>query len=278
MNRLGTMRYFLLFFFISITQLCFAQNADSVSKILIRYGTGYNSFGKRGIYSRYEVIELTKFNQDEFKASKYIKITGFDNGDSSKLKKDTTSIKTMTLPAIAKSKIEKLITALNTTKDNFNAEFLMQFVSRPNPKEILKAARQIEKDYLFTDSNSEKEDRRKWFREMNHFKDLNLFLNKNKPDPNFIYVVSDAWDFMELSFVSGKDTIRFGGQLFQLAGQPIEIFKRNSHLSEKRIVNLEVNMIITNLLPKNSLLRKAISLEALKEKYLEWYIENNIQY
>ncbi|HVV54023.1 MAG TPA: hypothetical protein VHC47_01790, partial [Mucilaginibacter sp.] len=191
---------------------------------------------------------------------------------------DTNNINVDGYPTISKVRIEKLLAALNASKDNFNVEFVTPFLSRPTKAEILEIARKVNRYEMFTDSDSEREDRNRWFKEMCGFKNLNSFLAKYKPDPNDISVTVDAWDFMRLSCVSGKDTIRFDSQLFKPAGQPIRKFKMRSYDTDKGVVNLEVNTIITDLLPKKSLLRKNISLESLKEEYLEWYIKNELHF
>ncbi|MBS1500700.1 MAG: hypothetical protein JST32_01470 [Bacteroidetes bacterium] len=272
------MKYFLVVVLLAFAQLSFGQIVDSVSKIVFRYAKGHNSWGERGVYDNGELIEISRLRGNTFVISKYLKISRYDKGDGTRSIADTVNINVKGYPTISQVKIEKLLTALNTSKDNFNAEFVISCLSHPRKAEILEVARSLDQYKTFTDSDSEKEERNKWFRDMRGFKRLGSFMNQNKPDPNDIAVTVDAWHFMRIYCISEHDTIKFDSQFFKLAGQPIQKFKRHSYDTDKGIVNLEVNTIITDLLPKQSLLRKSVSLESLKEEYLEWYIKNELHY
>jgi hypothetical protein len=58
------------------------------------------------------------------------------------------------------------------------------------------------------------------------------------------------------------------------SGQPISKSNDITKESENQVINLNVNLVIKKLLPKNSEINKVIDINNIKTKYLYWFFEN----
>ena len=82
--------------------------------------------------------------------------------------------------------------------------------------------------------------------------------------------VSDAWNFAELGYSNLNSINRL--DFHSVLGQPI--MKNNNSDDWNQVINLNVNLILLKILPKESLLIKELEFENLIESYINWYIEN----
>jgi hypothetical protein len=173
------MKKILLFILLFNGQYIFSQNSKSIDKIEFVYSIGGASWGKNGIYSRREIIELKKTENGDFKSSKQLKVNEKAKGNI--FSKDTIKVNSSEFKTIPKDGIDNLLISLNTNKDNFSEEFLKKNFDKPNKKEILKIAKGNDnKGYLKNDYD-EKSVTEKKYSEIQEFKYFDEYLKLNKP-------------------------------------------------------------------------------------------------
>jgi hypothetical protein len=162
---------------------------------------------------------------------------------------------------------------LNTTRDNFSAAFVLPYLNKPSKKEILQVAKKYNLMGLFESEYSEREDRVTAFRDLAAFYQLDSFLISEKPNPKFVMVTTDAWNSLFISFMNDHDTTLYRCNFGSLLGQPVERIKKPGNHQDNVVMNLNINNTIKKLLPKKSLVGKAVDLNSLKEEYIKWYLE-----
>ena len=167
---------------------------------------------------------------------------------------------------------------LNNSKDNFDKENILPFLSTISTQEVLAVAKKYGKDYWFIDDENGKVDEfgRERIKKIKNFYLLDTFLLKQKPSLEYEMFVTDAWNNLTISFYEQKDTTKYSFQFYTLLGQPFSKTINNEYSNRKRFINSEVNNLLTKILPSNSFTKKAIGYSALKEKYILWFIDNNM--
>jgi hypothetical protein len=263
-------------------QFIFSQNSESIDKIKFVYSIGSSSWGKNGIYSRKEIIELIKTANGDFKISKQLKVNEKANGNI--FSEDTIKINSSDYKTISKEEIDNLLISLNTNKENFTEEFLKKNFDKPNKKEILKIAKDNDnKSYLKNDYD-EKHHTEKKYSEIQDFKYFDEYLQSNKPNINEFMVTMDAWNNLGIVTFSKEETKSYNLDFFKYCGQPISVDfieinekgKKVNTLENKSfsIINLNVNLILLKTLPENTKLWSQLNLNKIRNKYIEWFLEN----
>ena len=97
------------------------------------------------------------------------------------------------------------------------------------------------------------------------------FIEFEKPKKDALYGRVDSSGYLNIHFISKNDTIIYKFESYHRCGQP---FNRESEKHITNIVNLNVNKIIENILPKNSLFALQYNLQNITEKYIHWYLQN----
>lgn len=242
---------------------------------------GGSSWGENGIYSRSEIFELTKTENGDFKISQHLKIN--QKVYNKVFSEDSITIKTSNYKNIPKSDVDYLLTSLNTNKNNFTEEFLIQNFTKPTKKEILKIAKQNgDKNYLKNDYD-EKNDTEKKYSEIQNYKYFDEYLNLNKPDINIFTITSDGWNRLGIITFSNEETKLYNLDFFQNFGQPvsvdyIEINEKDKKINilenSSSIINLKVNLVLLKILPKNTKLSIELNLNNIRDEYITWFLEN----
>lgn len=272
----------LLFLLLFNGQFIFSQNSESIDKIKFFYSIGGSSWGKNGIYSRREIIELKKTENGDFKISKQLKVNEKANGNV--FSQDTIIINSSEYKTIPKDEIDNLLISLNTNKENFTEEFLKKNFDKPNKKEILKIAKNNDnKSYLKNDYD-EKSDTEKKYSEIQEFKYFDDYLKLDKPNINEYMVTMDAWNNLGIVTFSKEETKSYNLDFFKYCGQPISVDYIEINEKEKKvniienksfsIINLNVNLILLKILPENTKLLSQLNLNKIRNKYIEWFLEN----
>jgi hypothetical protein len=276
------MKKILLFILLFNGQYIFSQNSKSIDKIEFVYSIGGASWGKNGIYSRREIIELKKTENGDFKSSKQLKVNEKAKGNI--FSKDTIKVNSSEFKTIPKDGIDNLLISLNTNKDNFSEEFLKKNFDKPNKKEILKIAKGNDnKGYLKNDYD-EKSVTEKKYSEIQEFKYFDEYLKLNKPNINEYMVTMDAWNNLGIVTFSKEETKSYNLDFFRYFGQPISVDYIEINEKEKKvniienksfsIINLNVNLILLKILPENTKLLSQLNLNKIRNKYIEWFLEN----
>lgn len=275
-------RILLLLLLLFNGQFIFSQNSESIDKIKFVYSIGGSSWGKKGIYSRREIIELKKTTNGDFKISKQLKVNEKANGNV--FSADTIKINSSDYKIISKEEINNLLISLNTNKENFTEESLKKNFDKPNKKEILKIAKNNDnKSYLKNDYD-EKSDTEKKYSEIQDFKYFDEYLQSNKPNINEFMVTMDAWNNLGIITFSKEETKSYNLDFFKYCGQPISVDFIEINEKEKKvntvenksfsIINLNVNLILLKTLPENTKLWSQLNLNKIRNKYIEWFLEN----
>ncbi len=269
----------LLSIFLCVGQFASAQSADSINKIVIVYGKSHNSWGNPGIYSRAEIIEISKTLNGDFIISRNFTTTASIGFDGKTFKKDTTELRTKTFQAIKKEKIQFWLTQLNTNKENFTVSFIRPKLTPPTKNEIFQVARKYDKLWMLTDTDFDKEDKadaRKAIKEMKMFVGLDSFLIFKRPTIEYEMIVFDNYDGLKIKTIQNSDTAEYRCQFFEPLGQPITRYNNKHYMESSKIFNLEANTSAQMFLPKDSMISKVLHLNNLKEEYIKWYLDKRM--
>lgn len=277
------MRKILLLFILFCGNFIFSQNFENINKIKFSYTHGGSSWGKNGIYSRSEIFELIKTENGDFKIAQHLKIN--HKVHNKVFSQDSITIKTSNYKSIAKSDIDYLLNSLNTNKENFTEEFLMQNFTKPTKKEILKIAKEYDNKDYFKNDYDEKEEIEKKYSEIQNYKYFDDYLKLNKPDTNIITITSDGWNRLGIMTFSKEETKLYNLNFFQNCGQPISINQIEINEKDKKInilensssiINLNVNLILLKILPKKTKSTIELNLNNVRNKYITWFLENKV--
>lgn len=200
-------------------QFTFSQNFESVDKIKFIYSIGGSSWGKNGVYSKSEIIELTKIENGDFKISKQIKVN--DKAKGKIFSKDSTFLKTLNYKIISKNEIVNLLTSLNVNEENFTEDFIKQNLTEISKKEILEIAKKNNQKDYFKNDYDETIDTEEKYSQIQEYKYFEEFLNIDKPKVNEYIVTMDAWNKLSIFTFSEEETKLYNLQFFKNCGQPI---------------------------------------------------------
>lgn len=279
------MKRILLFILLFNGQFIFSQNSESIDKIEFVYSIGGSSWGKNGIYSRSQIIELKKTKKGDFIISKQLKVNKKVNENV--FSEDTIQINSSDFKTISKDKIDNLLISLNTNKENFTEEFLKKSFDKPKKKEILKIAKFNDNKSYLKNNYDEKSDTEKKYSEIQEYKYFDQYLKLNQPNINEFMVTMDAWNNLNIITFSKKETKSYKLDFFKYCGQPIsinyiEINKNGGKLKiienkSVSIINLNVNLILLKILPENTKLLSQLNLNKIRNNYIEWFLENKAE-
>jgi|GEM_PF-1163989 len=257
----------------------FSQNAE---KIKLFYSSGGSSWGNNRIFSKSEIFELTKNENNDFVFSKHQKIN--DKVRNQKITKDTIEVKNDSKSIISKEIIESLLTELNSNRENFTSAFLSQHFTKPTKKEIFKIAKKSNQKSLFANNYEEKTDFENRYLDIQNYKKLDDFVNSYKKD-NEQLVFSDAWHFLRLFVYEKKEIKMYEFAFLQDFGQPISVYTVESineksnkvdllYSSQTKITNFNVNLLLIKILPKQTMTTKILDFNRIRDKYISWSFEN----
>ena len=248
---------------------------QSQNEYIIKYCIGHYNFGNTGEFERMEIFKF-KVNEKNFVLTEFQSISNKYVYNSESLKNDKKVADTVTKflnKKIEKREIENLINQLNINENNFNVDFFSSNLSKKiSQKDILKIAEKREQKYWFVDDENGKVDEfgKEKMKDIRNFRYFGEYIQSVTPKIDEFKIVSDAWNFAELGFSNLNSVYRL--DFHSVLGQPI--MKNNNSDNWKQIINLNVNLILLKILPKESLLIKEIEFENLIESYINWYIEN----
>jgi hypothetical protein len=172
-------------------------------------------------------------------------------------------------------KIESLLTALSTNVSNRNlftqvdTTELKVFITE---KQIRKVAKWNDIAWQFKRRYSTKEQNDEFFNSCKSMDTLKIYL-KERFDTSGYVIVTDYSNTINIWISTSTAEYRFEGKYPNPVKQPWYNHSDTSLTLEEPILNLKINQSLSELLPKNFLLKETISNEALVNDYITWYFE-----
>lgn len=266
MYKIGDFKILFLWAFLSFSEFICAQDLQNFDKVIFEYY--FNSeMTTKGFYSENETFKLIKNTKGNFTLSKdEITKKYFYKKNDEIIFKNFKNITT-----VDSTKIAQLYYELNTNTDNFNSEFIKPKISPIKKSFIKKFYRERKLVRKFEHKIISKNKRKLMFNDILNLKKFNEFIGLRKPKYNSIYGMLDGRKNTKILFIQDKDTITYHPEVLN-SGQPIIRFEDVNN----KIVNLNVNLLIENILPENSKFRNNLKLDTFTYKYVIWYIDNQI--
>jgi hypothetical protein len=257
-------------FVLFLCQNLFSQNTGKFDKIILVYDYGNFPTNNIGVFDTKEIIEIDLTKNGDYKIQKYTKSQKSYDGKNNN--HSTKELNTERIKSIDFEIVEDLLKELNTNKLNFASVLLNEKLIKPQKDLILRMAKSsstikkiLNESYTFTKENES---------ELLRFKYFDEFIEKETPKEKTLYVMTDSWRNLTITAIKKNDTIKYKCITHYDIGQPIDITQSDK---TKRIVNLSVNKIILNILPKESHFRKAFDFNNITQKYIHWYLMNKVK-
>lgn len=258
-----------------LSHLANGQSADSVKRIVFQFGESHNDWKTPGIYSRQEIITYTRTDNHTFSLSSCYRITQKLSSDSITRYTDSLKLhnrKHIILPAAT---VKNLLTELSTDRQNFTTAYLQPQLAPPVPREVRRLAVKYGHGYKFTDKDWDKADHDTIYNRMFRFYRFDKFLKMKQPKKGMVTVVLDAYRGYRITFQTEKDTIRYDGSFFQPLAQPVARYRNHDFEHPTQVVNLNINTMVAQLLPDQSLFKQYLSFNSIIPFYVEWYFKEN---
>ncbi len=162
---------------------------------------------------------------------------------------------------------------LNQNKDNFTFEY---FTSK---KMILKNSK-IKKHIKFYNKILKSENQKinsylkdSLITDIKNYKSFYEFIEFEKPKKDAIYGKLDHSEEIEIIFYNNEEII-FEFETFHNCGQPFYLGEKQI---KNKLVNLEINQLILNILPKKSKFRSKFNYNNIQDKYVNWFIKEKLK-
>jgi len=177
---------------------------------------------------------------------------------------------------INQTDLQDLITAMSV---NIDSNKLIEQIDTSQIKELItknrikKIAKWYEIDWHFKRRYATNEENKKFYKECQSIDTFKLYL-ANQFNNKFYTIVTDYSNTINIWITTTTSEYRFEGKYPNPVKMPW--YNHNSYTKNtlaKPIVNLNINKSLVSILPKDFLLRKSITIEALVDDYLEWYFK-----
>lgn len=240
----------------------------------IKYTKAHCSRGNTGEYQKEEIFKFELLENEvilkEFVQISYSFIYNVETQKNDLSISDT--IKEFPNKKIRKKIINNLFSSLNENGNNFNSQFIKNYLPKKiNKEHILKIAKRMNTEYWFLDDNTGKLDEfgRARIKLIQNFDRFDEYIKLITPKEDEVVFIDGALNYAQIT-LEGSNSI-YTLDFFQKFGQPI----RHCIGAEKVLntINLKSNLILLDIIPKSNLSEK-LTLENIIENYVYWYIEN----
>lgn len=170
--------------------------------------------------------------------------------------------------------VNQLWVELNKKNDNFTYNYFLSKklkVKKSKIKKTLNFYNQIVKSQNKKMSQNFKD---KLITDILNLKDFSKFIEIEKPKKDTIYGRVDSSETVKIYFFYNGKKSFFEFETFHYCGQPFYIGEKRI---ENKMVNLDVNQIIMDILPNKSKFRKKFIYENIIDKYINWYVLKEIE-
>lgn len=172
--------------------------------------------------------------------------------------------------------INELIANINTNKDNFSVTFIKSKLKQPTRRQIKNMAHKRDEFYkIECDGLFDCGYRNQIIDSIIGFKKFEKFVAELNLSSKQMLVIG-YWTEARIVLYSDKNIITY---IFPFMnnkiGQPITKIFNENYLNNYSCINLIVNEIIREIIPKKSITFKAFDLKNLNEDYINWCLKNN---
>lgn len=246
----------------------------------MRYNVGHYNFGDTGYYAKEEVIQFFPISKGIYARAYYLVtkryVANQATGQNNLSINDT--LKYSSSKNLSFDIFQELIDNLNSSKGNFEKEFLFPFLTNIKRKDIVSVAQKYKLDNWLLDEETGKIDKiyNPDFRNIKDYNLLDTFLLQKKPTLENETVIIDVWNNLTISFIGSSDTTNFTFRFYNFMGQPFTKTVNRNYSSSERLVNANANILLSRILPDKSLAKKATWADKIKEEYIIWYLKTKM--
>lgn len=170
---------------------------------------------------------------------------------------------------IDSSLITNLWTELNTKRDNFTDNYFLSKKLNVKKSKIKKHINFYNPILTIKNKEITQKFENQLIIDIKNLKIFSEFIVHEKPKKESLYGSLDAHKNISIHFFYNGKSSLFQFETFHNCGQP---FYLGEKLIENKIVNLDVNQLILEILPNKSKFRKEFNYNNIIDKYIDWYI------
>lgn len=170
---------------------------------------------------------------------------------------------------IDSSLITNLWIELNTKRDNFTDNYLLSKKLNVKKSKIKKHINFYNPILTIKNKEITQKLKNQLIIDIKKLKSFSEFIVHEKPKKESLYGSVDGSKNISICFYYNGKSSLFQFETFHNCGQPFYLGKK---LIENKIVNLDVNQLILDILPNKSKFREEFNYNNIIDKYINWYI------
>lgn len=148
-----------------------------------------------------------------------------------------------------------------------------QFLKLTNKKQIIKVAKRHKVDWRFKKDYSTKDKNEVIFKSCQSIDTFNMYLNSTFDSTSSYRVITDIDDNFYVTISTSDYNHQYEGKYPNPFKQPWYVHSTNNILDTISILNLSINLALSELLPKQFSRLSTLQIEALTNDYIEWYLK-----
>lgn len=224
-------------------QFIIGQNQVKFDSIVFKYN--YSTTASRKNISETEVIKIIRLDNR------------IDNSYSISNKKIDSSL------------ITNLWTELNTKRDNFTDDYFLSKKLNVKKSKIKKHINFYNPILTIKNKKITQKLKNQLIFDIKNLKSFSEFIAHEKPKRESLNGSLDGRKNISIHFFHNGKYSLFEFETFHNCGQP---FYLGEKLIENKMVNLDINQLIIDILPYKSKFRKEFNYNNIVDKYVDWYI------
>lgn len=253
-------------------------NNENVDSIIIKSDVGAYQFDDRGTFTGKQEIIIIVYDKV---LSQYVTTNCYLDNYEYETKTEINRVKTKMKKAeigkqVDSSQIMGLLNGLSRNKKPLSVINLIdsiEFQDLVNENRIRKVAKKYKIDWQFRMKYTTKNENEIFFKSCHSLDTLKIYL-KERFDSTGYVMITDYSNTININITTVNNVYRFEGKYPNPLKQPWYNHSDSTiDLSDRAVLNLDINISLDNILPNVFLLKKSISKEALIDDYLVWYFE-----
>lgn len=170
---------------------------------------------------------------------------------------------------IDSSLITNLWIELNTKRDNFTDDYFLSKKLNVKKSKIKKHINFYNPILTSKKKKITQKLKNQLIIDIKNLKNFSEFIEFEKPKKESLYGSLDSSENISIHFFYNGEKTFFEFETFHNCGQP---FYLGEKLIENKMVNLDVNQLIIDILPNKSKFRNEFNYNNIIDKYIDWYI------